>query len=98
MRSGFISTPRRLATAEDWHGIYWWLDFEGGRTTRFLPCPDPSCIVEVEIRSDVLGRWFAEHRTWTSRWEKNPSTVSSPRFEHWQEAAEWALDQGLVES
>lgn len=90
-----IATRHRT---EDWHGRYWPVEIEHGQCQYVEMCADPTCVEPVVIRRDVTDRWFAAHKTWD--WRRpcdSPSTVSSPRFEHWQEAAAWAADNGIVD-
>lgn len=85
-------SARPRARVEDWHGRYWWSD----QGELWLLCSDQNCLIPVRIVRDVLDRWFARHDVWDWQEPRSRSSVTSPRFEHWQEAAAWAVDRGLV--
>lgn len=61
------------------------------------PCSDPMCLVQVVVRCDALGMWFAEHKTWTGRYNDSESSSTSPRFEMWEQAADWAVKSGIID-
>ena len=97
------SPGRRVAPlVEDWHGNYWRSERSpvGPFHDKVRRCADPECVVEVEVVRDVVGRWYARHQTFIPPgWPVSPRgapSVTSQRFEHWQEAAEWAFAHGLT--
>lgn len=87
-------------TAEDYRGRFWRrLPGHGPLSgARSHPCSDPSCLWDVTIQRDILGRWFARHQhsDFCPALRSGPSTVSSPRFDEWQLASDWAAERGLL--
>lgn len=89
--------------AEDWHGHYWRVEYVRGghrQTVYSRMCNDSMCLWGVEIVADVLGQWYARHDPdyGANSWLRTTSSTTSPRFEHWQEAAHWAFEHGLVKA